>query len=405
MPIVGELDLPAFEYTDAALSGDRFHALMHDLAGRDWLASIELGYVVLERDAAEFFLRSRSFAFPGMKVAEIFGVTEGPLYEEIARNILNLSGPDHRRLRALVNPALSPRAVERYRPIMRSALAELFEPLAASGRCEFIEQLAKPYPARVIADVMGAPAADARRLGHWSNVIQRQFASNLFEERELIETAVVEFYAYCQALLDRSRRAPGDDLISTLLAAEAEGERLSEVECINLVLNVLIGGVDTTQSQLAHALRLLAEHPEQWRLLAEQPGLAPAAVEEALRYEPITPFTARIAVEEVEYRGVTFPEGTIVMISAFSANRDPRAYEQPDRFDITREAGGAKPVTFGAGIHYCVGANLARAELQEALAFLAPRMADLALDGEPSFGTIHGIYGLERLPLRFRTLP
>jgi cytochrome P450 len=170
---------------------------------------------------------------------------------------------------------------------------------------------------------------------------------------------------------------------------------------VNLVLNVLIGGVDTTQSQLSHAIRLLAERPEQWKALAEQPELVDSAVDEALRFEPITPFTARITEEEVEHRGVVFPAGTVVMVCAFTANRDDEQIEQPDEFDIAAARGSAKPLTFGAGVHYCLGANLARAELQEALSFLAPRMRDLRLDGEPELGTTTGIYGVDRLPIRF----
>jgi cytochrome P450 len=167
---------------------------------------------------------------------------------------------------------------------------------------------------------------------------------------------------------------------------------------MNLVLNVLVGGVDTTQSQLAHGLRVFAAHPDQWELLAERPELAPAAVEELLRYEPITPFTARLLHEEVEYRGVTFPADSIVMVCSFAGNRDG-VEGDPEAFDITADRGDAKPLTFGAGIHYCLGANLARAELQEALAFLPARMPGLALGGEPELGSIHGIYGLERLPV------
>jgi cytochrome P450 len=336
-----------------------------------------------------------------MQVAEVFGVTEGPLYEEISRNILNIDGDDHRRLRNLVNPALTPRAVERYRPAMREFLSDLVGQVRAAGRCEFVEAIAKPYPSLVIATVMGAPLEDAPRLYHWSNWIQRQFSADLADKRDLIEQAVVEFYDYVGALLERRRDAPGDDLISRLLAAEHEGDRLSDVECVNLVLNVLIGGVDTSQSQLAHAVRLLAQHPDQWRLLAEDPSLAPAAVEEALRFEPIVPFTARIVVEELEYGDVTFPVGTVVMVSAFDGNRDAEAFSEPETFDITADRGRAKPLTFGAGIHFCLGANVARAELQEALAYLPGAMPDLELDGEPVFDSINGIYGLERLPIRF----
>jgi cytochrome P450 len=239
-------------------------------------------------------------------------------------------------------------------------------------------------------------------------------------ERDQIEQAVTEFYAYEDELIAARRPAPGDDLISALIEAGTAGgapgggsserrgagaaggqagERLTDGELRNLVLNILVGGVDTSQSQLAHAVRLLAEHPDQWLLLRSDPrGLASTAVEEALRYEPITPFTARILTGEVEYRGVTFPAGSIVLISAWHAHRDGGS--EPDKFDLTVDRSRERLLTFGAGIHYCAGANLARAEMQEALAFLAERVSSLRLDGDPEFGTPSGIYGLEKLPLK-----
>src|SRR5215469_7384057 len=200
---VSELELPVFDHTDPSLGGERFHEAMAELRTHGWLAQHPFGYMVMDREACEFFLRTRSAIFPGMKIAEIFGVTEGPLYEEMKRNILHVNGADHTRLRSLVNPALSPRAVERYRPVMREFLAELLEQAAADSsgtgkdeigpddsgpdgsgpgdsgpegsephqeiRCEFVEAFAKPYPSMAIAYVMGAPLEDAPRLHHWSN--------------------------------------------------------------------------------------------------------------------------------------------------------------------------------------------------------------------------------------------
>jgi cytochrome P450 len=418
MALVSELELPAFDYTDASLRGDRFHDAMSELRRAGWLARGPFGYIVLDREAGEYFLRTRSATFPGMKIAEIFGVGEGPLYEQMKRNILHVNGPDHARLRGLVNPALSPRAVERYRPTMRAFLEQLLQQAsdASPGQdgvlgCEFVGAFAKPYPSQVIAGVMGAPLADAPRLHHWSNWIQRQFdAASMAGEREQIELAVGEFYEYAEALVRERRASPGDDLISTLIEATypdaeaGQAERLSDIECINLVFNVLAGGVDTTQSQLAHAVRLLAEHPDQWRMLADDPSLAAAAVEEALRFEPITPFSARITGEELTYRDVTFPADTVVMVCAFTGNRDLAQDERgaggPDSFDIAAARPHARTLTFGAGVHYCVGANLARLEMCEALTFLAERVRELELDGPPAFEGITGIYGLAELPLR-----
>jgi cytochrome P450 len=329
-----------------------------------------------------------------------------------------VNGEDHRRLRNLVNPALSPRAVDRYRPAMRRFLEQLLEQVPADGRCEFIGSFAKPYPSMVIAEVMGASLDDAPALYRWSNLIQRQFdPTSLMGERAEIEQAVAEFYDYEDELIARRRPAPGDDLISVLIGAEEAGDRLSDDELRNLILNILVGGVDTSQSQLAHAIRVTlaaelelpsCDHTDaelrgaRYRTArAELEGhdgwLASAAVEEALRFEPITPFAARILVEEVEHRGVTFPSGSIVLVSAWHANREG---VELDGFDLTAHRGGERLLTFGAGIHYCVGANLARAEMQEGLAFLAERVSSLALDGEPEFGTPSGIYGLETLPLK-----
>jgi cytochrome P450 len=405
MALVSDLELPAFDYTDPSLRGDSFHVAMSALQAEGWLAQGPFGYIVLDRESSEFFLRTRSATFPGMKFAEIFDVREGPLYEQMQRNILHVNGPDHARLRSLVNPALSPRAVERYVPAMRGFLKELLAAVPDDGCCEFVEAFAKPYPSQTIATVMGAPLADAPQLHHWSNWIQRQFdAASMASEREQIELAVEQFYGYAEELIRARRKDPRNDLISMLIEAEEAGERLSDVECINLVFNVLAGGVDTTQSQLAHAIRLLAQHPEQWALLVEDPQLAEAAVDEALRFEPITPFTARITTEDLEFRDVSFPAGTIVMVCAFISNRDLAEDERgpagADSFDITAPRGRARSLTFGAGVHYCVGANLARLELREALSFLAQHVPSLQLDGEPVFESITGIYGLAELPVR-----
>jgi cytochrome P450 len=404
MTFVADLDLPAFDYTDAELHGPRFHATMRDLRTQGWLAATPLGYAVLEREAAGFFLRSRAAEFPGMKIAEIFGISNGPLYEEMRRNILHIGGADHARLRGLVNPSFTPRAAERRRPAMRGFMGELLDDaLAGGGTVDFVAAVAKPYPSLVIASVLGAPLEDAPRLHEWSNWVQRQFdAPTLMAERTRIERHVVELYDYLDELLAARRLDPGDDLISQLIAARAQDDdRLSDVELVNLVLDVLIGGIDTTQSQLAHAVRLLAEHPRQWELLREDPaGRAADAVEEALRYEPITPFTARILTEEVSYRDVTFPRDTVLLICTHTANRSD---DVPDgeAFDVDRpDAGTDKPLTFGAGIHYCLGANLARAELQEGLRLIAERVESLTLDGEPVYEGVQGVYGLRSLPLR-----
>ena len=404
MPAIAELDLPALDYLDADLAGPRFHEELESLRERTWVARADpVGFFVLDREATAFFMRTPSATFPGSRIFEVQGVTSGTLYERFKGSLMDQNGEDHRRLRKLVQPAFTPPAADRHRPAMREMLERLFEPFAAEGRCDFVSAVAKPYPAMMIAKVMGAPLEDAERLGTWANLIQGQFdpvkVATMLPE---MNRAAEEFGEYTFELLRARHDSPSDDLISELIAAEEEGDRLSDEECVMLVGAVLVGGVDTTQAQLAHGLRLFAGHPDQWAMVANDPSLAAAAAEEVLRYEPITPFTARITLEDVEYRDVTFPEGTIVVACSATANRDPGEYEEPGSFDITADRGRAKSLTFGAGPHFCLGANLARAELQEAFAFLAPRMPELELDGEVGYDTPFGVYALERLPIRFR---
>lgn len=399
MTLVTELDLPAIDLDSDELAGDRYHALLAEVRGRGaWLASSPVAFIVLDREAGEFFLRSRQASFPGREIADLFGISSGPLREHIDANILNQQGDLHRRLRALVGPAFTPRAADRWRPAMRDFLGQLWDPVAEAASCDLVAALAKPYPSLTIAAVLGAPDQDAPRLHEWSSLVQRQFdIKALASQVPQIERAVVELQEYVEQLLEQRRAEPGDDLITALLAAEDRGDRLSHEECVNLVVNVIAGGVDTTQAQLSHAMRLFAAHPDQWELLRARPQLTQRAVDEVLRAEPITPFTARICTGQLEHRGVTFPPGTIVAICAERANR-----EQPDgeKFDITADR-ERRLLTFGAGTHYCLGSNLARAELEEALAFLAPRMPGLAAAGPAVLGGVEGIYGIDELPLRW----
>jgi hypothetical protein len=233
---VSTLDLPEFDPTDVTLHGERFHQVMTELAATSWIARAPLGYLTLDRAAGEFFLRSKNATFPGQLIAELSGVTDGPLREEIDHNILHLDGDRHRRLRNLLNPFFTPRASDRWRPVMRELIEKIYADIAGAGGCDFVEAVAKPYPSQTIATVMGAPLDDAPRLHEWSHWMQSQFDGvALLEHRDRIQSAVTDFYEWCDALIARRRSDPADDLISVLIAAEAEGDRLDDSELRNLV--------------------------------------------------------------------------------------------------------------------------------------------------------------------------
>lgn len=404
MSTLVELEVPQWDYSDQTITGQRFHDEMRALREQSWIARADpVGWIVLDREAVAFFLRTPQANFPGTMMLEVQGITEGPIWERMRGNLLDLRGEDHKRQRKLVQPAFSRKEADKLRPVIRRELQKLWEEVEGEGGCDFVESFARPLPARMIAAVMGAPLEDGPQLGRWANLIQGQFdpvkVATMLPE---LEQASTEFVVYVDDLIVARKGDPRDDLITKLIEAEEDGDRLSEEEMGHLVSAVLVGGVDTTQAQLAHGIRLLSAHEEQWSLLASDPeGMAAAAAEEVLRHEPITPLTARVTLEEIEYRGVRFPENTVILACSLTANHDPEAYADAESFDIAADRGRAKPLTFGAGPHFCLGANLARAELEEAFAFLATRMKDLKPAGEPAYDTPLGVHGLHALPISF----
>lgn len=391
MPRVDKLDLPSYDSVDGAQD---FHATLADLAAQGWLARGATGYAVLDREAGNAVLRDRRMAFPALELLELQGVTEGPIWDRNADGLMVQTGEGHARLRRQLAPAFTPRAAERLRPQLRALVESLWAPVHDAGRCEFVSTLAEPLPSQAIAALLGVPG-DAPLLARWSVLLQEVFKFRLHETGPQVEQAYAEVRSYVVDLLARRRAEPGEDLASVL----ATGDAVTDDEAATLVSSVISGGTDTTTAQLAHGLRLFAEHPQQWQALREDPSLVDRAVEEVLRYEPITPFTARICQADVELRDVVFPAGTVLFVCAATANRDPAVFEEPDRFDITKDRGSASVLTFGFGAHYCVGAYLARAELAETFTYLAPRTPQLQLDGPPVLGPTTGIYAVESLPL------
>ena len=280
---------------------------------------------------------------------------------------------------------------------MREFAQRLWAGLDGAAECEFVAAFAKPYPSLTIAAVLGAPQRDAPRLHEWSTWVQRQFDIRaLGTEPERIERAAEELYDYVEQLLELRRREPSDDLISTLLKAEEEGDRLSPAECVNLVLNVLAGGVDTTVAQLAHGLLAVRQAPGPVGAARPPPRACSPGGGRSAQVRADHPVHGADLHRPARASGVIFPAWTIVAICAERANRE---IDDGNDFDISAERAGERALTFGAGPHFCLGQNLARAELEEALSFLAPRMPGLRAAGPAQLGNVEGIYGMESLPL------
>jgi cytochrome P450 len=371
-----------------------------------WLARTPLGFMFSDYRDAVAILRDRRFHSALSLLPQMAGIETGGFMENRRPSILAMEGAEHARLRRLVAPAFTPAATDRLRPFMREVVSGLVDEVAEEARCEFVADICEPYPIPIICALLGAPKEDWKLFSQWATDIFRLFNQDLATDLPSIERASGELEAYVTEMIDERRQRacdglPGDDLLSTLIAIEEEGDRLSEDELVMLIEAVLMAGTDTTRNQLGCSVALLAEHPEQWALLAERPELAPRAVEESMRYLGAVRGTIRVASEDIEYRDVLFPAGTLVSVALASANMDSGVFADPETFDITAER-DALQMTFGSGIHFCMGAALARAELQEALPLLARRMPGLRSDGPVEWKPANfGIWGPARLPLRF----
>ena len=398
--LVHELELPTISEADGdfAARRDKFLSLGDD----QWLAYQGFGYAVHRYEDCVAILRDKRWHNASGKLAELFGVTDARFLARQQVSILSAEGDVHTRLRRLVGTAFSPRAADRLRPVMREVVDRLVDAVAGAGRADVAVDICEPYPIPIICELLGAPPADWQFFSRVANDILEIFSMDMPSKLDTIMQAQDDLDEYTRAMIAERRDRPADDLLTALIAAEEAGDKLSNDELVMMVNAVIIGGTDTTRNQLGCAVALFASHPDQWALLAERPELAGRAVEETMRYAGAVRGTGRFASEDIEYRGVVFPAGTFLGVGLAEANRDQSVFTDPAAFDITSPAPGSPQMTFGSGIHYCLGAALARAELQEALPLLARRMPDLRLDGPVTWKPEGvGIFGPASLPVTF----
>jgi cytochrome P450 len=366
-----------------------------------WYARTPMGIAVLRHDKISQLLTDRRLVQGSHLILAVQGVVEGPVPDFFNSIILSVEGEDHTRLRTLVSRAFTPRSVTALRPRMAEVTDELIDAFAGTGQCEFMADFADPYPARMICELLGVPPELHDDFRGWADDLGLVFTFTAAENLERIERAVHGLFTATDTLLAARRGDPQPDLVSALLAAESDGNRLTAQELRTMVAALLFAGQDTTRNQLGTAVAQFARHPEQWAALGERPELAGNAVTEVLRTTPAVTGTTRLATCDIEVDGTVIPSGTIVSLDAWAGNTDPAVYG-PDAadFDITADR-PVPPLTFGAGIHYCLGANLARAELTEALATLARRLGPIEVAGDPQWRPALGITGPVTLPLRF----
>jgi cytochrome P450 len=298
-----------------------------------------------------------------------------------------------------VSRAFTPRSVERLRPAMRALAEELSDRFVPRGSCEFMADFADHYPIQLICELLGVPRQDHELFGRWSNALTWVLSLQVGAHLDEVAEGFQGIGSYIERFIAERRARPEDDLVTALIQAEDGGDRLSGPELRSLIASLLFAGYDTTRNQLGIALFLFAAFPDQWRVLGERPELVSNAVEEVLRFLGTVSIAPRIAHEDLVIGDYAVPAGTIVSLSTGAANHDPAVHARPETFDIALER--EPPLTFGGGAHYCLGANLARAEMQEALRALVRRMPDVRIAGEVTWRPRMGIFGPTHLPLAF----
>ena len=375
----------------------------HRLREADPVHRSPLGFWVLTRyEDCVAVLRDQRFGRAGFEgfLESVYGSPAG--YERLPRSMLFQDPPDHTRLRALVSRAFTPRVVEGLRPRIQQVVDAIIDRALDARSMEVIGDLAYPLPVTVISEMLGVPASDQESIRGWSSDIARSLdAIGLQVDPDIVDRGRVARRAigeYFRQLLPERRRHPRNDLLSLLIAAEEQGDKLSEGELLSTCILLYIAGHETTVNLIGNGLLALLRHGDQLRRLREEPALAASAVEELLRYDGPVQRTARFATVDVEIGGRAIDKGAMVVTVIGAANRDPAQFPEPDRLDLGR--GDNRHIAFGFGIHFCLGAPLARLEGQVALGTLARRLPALALAADTvEWRESQVLRGLKALPV------
>ena len=323
-----------------------------------------------------------------------------PTYDILMDWLVFRDPPDHTRLRRLVSRAFTPRAGEAWRERINGVVDELIDDLSERGQFDLIEDFAYPIPAVVIAEMMGVPADDRDRFKDWSDDVMILVfgARGVGDRRARAQQGLIELSAYLGELVTHYRQRPADNIISNLVEASEGDDSLEDPEIVANCVLFLFGGHETTTNLIGNGMRVLLQHPDELKRLRDDPSLIKPGVEEILRFDGPSKMEVRTLADEVELRGKTLPAGDMVYLVQHAANRDPEAFDQPDRFDVTRDPNNH--IGFGFGLHFCLGASVARLEGTIALEALVRRLPNLELGPEPEVWVPTMLSrGLEHLPV------
>jgi cytochrome P450 len=387
------------QITTSEFLTDPFGSLARAREG-GWLVDIEFARAVIGyRHVRELLADDRLHAnFPDF--LRSIGITSGAFFEWMALSPLNRDGEDHRRWRSLMTRTFTPRRVEGIRPFLREAANELVDGFADRGRCEFVAEFADAYPSLGLCELIGVPAADRERFRGWANTIGLGFSLTQLSARIAeVDAALEQLLAYAGELAAARRAEPRDDLV-TRIACEGHDEGWTDDEIRGAIAGLVFAGHETTKNQLGWTIAVLSERADVWDGVAAGSIEASAVVDEVLRYRSAATGVGRTVVETVEREGEKLEPGERLVLSLWGADHDPAAFSTPERVDVAHN-GQAPHVAFGHGAHFCLGASLARAEIEEALAVLATRIECPRLDDGATWSPPIGINGPATLPISF----
>lgn len=366
---------------------------------KSWYARTPVGIAVLRYEQVHAVLRDPRLAGTGTVYHAMQGVTEGAFVDWWQTSLLGTEDGRHARLTRLVSPAFRPARIEAMRSVSRQVIERLLDRLGDRTEVEAVTELTDPYPLTVLSELLQVPPEIRARVQEWTTTLTLGFGLQVGEHVAVLDEAIRCLYETVDRLLDELRAGPVDGLLSDLIAEEEEGDRLTEDELRAMVVGLFFAGHDTTRNQLARALVLFAEHPDQWELVAGRPELVGSAVGEVLRLAPSVPVQSRTPKHDLDLDGVPLRVGDFIAVVVAAALRDPQAYDDPSfRVDAERPP----TLAFGGGVHSCVGTALAQVELEEALLALTSRYRPPVLAGPVEWRPPAGIFGPTALPVSLR---
>ncbi|WP_027581183.1 cytochrome P450 [Bradyrhizobium sp. Ai1a-2] len=358
------------------------------------------GYFILRFSDLDRLGRDPRVGPSGTSFPESLGISSGAIFDLFEYSMIMADGDVHRRRRAPLSRQFAARAINEMRQSIRRTADDLIDGWYGDGEVDFIGEFAAKLPARIIADLLGLPREDIPEFTRLVYVVTKIFSFGLYlDEIGKIEKAAQQLHDYVETAVDQHHHRPREDFLSAFLAAAAEAGELSPQEILYQIMPLIIGGTDTTRVALATQLALLLQHREQWAAVCDAPSLVPAAVTEAMRFEPTGASTVRVTRENVDVDGTVIPAGQLVTLSMMSAMRDEATYHRPDIFDIRRTDQPRLHPIFGFGAHRCIGEALARVELEESLSAITARIPQLQLDTPPK---ITGHMGVRRIDAAMR---